>query len=593
VAAVTRIDDALSAHGGRLFVEGCDAHTLVERHGTPLHVVSEDQLRRNLRRITAAFAAAWSGPVRMLPAFKANPTLALWRILLEEGAGCDAFGPWELEAALRVGTPPALISFNGPAKDDAVLARAVALGVRVTADSLDELERLDAIARAAGARAPVRLRLRPHVPQLTMPSDLLEAPVSIADSVLAYKPGIPGDQVAAAGALIARADSLDARGVHMHFPRHVADPGALAVAVREFAALIEELSTAAGGWRPREIDVGGGFPMPRDPAGRALARRAGAPPAPPIEEFAAVVGHELAAFAGATLEAEPGRSLFGDAGLHLARVLSVKRQTAPAPYTWIETDTSEAFLPDGLLEHNAWTVVAAGRMDEPPTLHGDVVGRSCGFDVLTAGAELPAVEPGELVAFLDTGAYQDSASSNFNAMPRPATVLVTGDAHALVRRRETPADVFSRDVGGTARLDHTGVTVGDLDRSLRFYRDLLGLPVRAQGEDGGPHLAAITGLEGARVRFADLDAGGGRLVELLQYLTPVAAPAPAPPNAAGSGHLGIQVADVAAAAERLRGAGVTIRSRGPVAIEDDGDWAGVTCLYATDPDGFTVELIER
>jgi diaminopimelate decarboxylase len=593
VAAVTRIDDCLSARDGRLRVEAIDARALAERYGTPLHVVSEDQLRRNLRRIRDAFAAAWPyGPVRVLPAFKANPALALRRILDAEGAGCDAFGPWELDAALRAGTPPERISFNGPAKDEAALTRAVAAGVRVTADSLDELERLDAVARRLGRRALVRLRLRPHTPELTMPSDLLEAPVPVADIVLAYKPGIPGDQVAAAGALIARAEGLDALGVHMHFPRHVADPEPLAVAVRAYALLIEELSAAAGGWRPREIDVGGGFPLPRDPAGRALERRADAPPAPPIEAFAAVVGAGLAGFAGAALEVEPGRSLFGDAGLHLTRVLGVKRQTAPLPYTWIETDTSEAFLPDGLLEHNRWTVLAADRLDAPATLRGDVVGRSCGFDVLVAGAELPAVEAGDLLAILDTGAYQDAAASNFNAMPRPATALVSGGDHRLIRRRETAADVFARDVDGP-RLDHSGVTVADLDRSLRFYHELLGLPVRAQGVDDRPHIAAITGLAGARVRFADLDAGGGRVVELLQYLEPVSAPAAAPPNAPGTGHVAIEVADVAGAVERLRGAGAAIRSRGPVAIENDGGWAGVTCVYAVDPDGFTVELLQR
>jgi diaminopimelate decarboxylase len=598
------LDACLTVVDGRLRVEGCDAHALAERHGTPLNVMSEDQLRRNVRRIAAAFAAAWPhGPVRLLPAIKANPTLALRRVLDEEGAGCDAFGAPEVEAALRAGTPPERISFNGPTKDDAALARAVTLGVRVTADSLDELERLDAVARGLGRRAAVRLRLRPHVPELTMLSDLVEAPFSVADAVLAYKPGIPGDQVAAAGALLARAEGLDARGVHMHLPRHAADPQAWAVAMRAYAALIAELAAAAGGWRPREIDVGGGFPSARDPAGRALARRSGAPPPPPIEAFADAVGSALAAalqaagiaIDGVVLEAEPGRSLYGDAGVHLTRVLSVKRQSAPALYTWIETDTSEAFLPDGLLEHNRWTVLAAGRMDDPPALRGDVVGRSCGFDVLASAVELPELAAGDLLAILDTGAYQDAASSNFNAMPRPATVLVSGDRDALVKRRETLADVFARDVapGGAGRLDHTGVTVSDLDRSLGFYRDLLGLPVRATGEDDGPHVAAITGLDGARIRFADLDAGGGRLVELLQYLSPTAAAAPAAPNVPGSGHVAIQVADVASAVARLREAGVTIRSSGPVAIDDDGDWAGVTCLYATDPDGFTVELVER
>ena len=187
-----------------------------------------------------------------------------------------------------------------------------------------------------------------------MPTDLVDSPFSIADAVLAYKPGIPGDQVAAAGALFARGEGLDPRGVHMHLPRHAADPHAWVVAMRAYAALIAELAAAAGGWRPREIDVGGGFPSARDPAGRALARRAGAPPPPPIEAFAAAVGSELAAALqaagiavdGVVLEAEPGRSLYGDAGVHLTRVLSVKRQIG-AGSVHVDRDRHERGVPAG------------------------------------------------------------------------------------------------------------------------------------------------------------------------------------------------------------------------------------------------------
>src|SRR3954470_10581838 len=145
-AATHRIDDCLSVADGRLWIEDCSAADLAALHGTPLHVVSEDQLRRNARRLHAAFAAAWPhGPVRLLPALKANPALALRRLLDAEGHGCDAFGPEELEVALRAGTPPELISLNGPAKPDATLARAIAAGVRITVDSLDELLRAEAI----------------------------------------------------------------------------------------------------------------------------------------------------------------------------------------------------------------------------------------------------------------------------------------------------------------------------------------------------------------------------------------------------------------------------------------------------------------
>lgn len=602
MAAVS--DLCLRAEGGALHVEGCAASELAARFGTPLHVVSEDQLRRNARRIAAAFAAAWPhGPVRLLPSIKANLTLALRHVLNEEGTGCDAFGAGELEAALRAGTPPRLISLNGPAKGDATLRRAIEAGVRVTVDSLDELERLAALAEASGTRAAVRLRLRPHLPGATAPTDLAAEPLAIADAVLAYKPGLPADDLPAAGALLARSAGLDALGVHMHLPRHAADPALWGAAMEAFAALIAELSAAAGGWRPREIDIGGGFPSPRDPTGRALPRRADAAPPPPIERFAEAVGGELAralsaagiAPDGILLEVEPGRSLYADAGVHLTRVLHVKRQQTPRPYAWVETDTSEAFLPDGLLEHNGWTVLAADRMEAPAALRADVVGCSCGFDVLAPAADLPATAAGDLLAISDTGAYQDAASSNFNALPRPATVLVSGGSATLVKRRETLADLFARDVvpGGSARLDHAGVTVGDLERSLGFYRDLVGLPVLDRGEDDGPEIAELTGVAGARLRWADLDGGGGRIVELLEYLHPRAAAAPAEPNAPGSAHVALSVADLDGVRDRLRAAGVRVRSAGPVTLEDAGAWTGVTCLYAVDPDGLTVELLER
>jgi diaminopimelate decarboxylase len=605
-AGVSRIDDCLSLQDGRLRVEGCDAAQLAERFGTPLHVVSEDQLLRNLRRVQTAFASAWPhGPVRLLPAFKANPALALRAVLDEAGAGCDAFGGDELEAVLRAGTEPSRISLNGPAKSDALLERAVRAGVRIAIDSPDELERAEAAAARCGRRALVRLRLRPQLAGSPEPTDLADGPLAVARAVLAYKPGIPEDALATVGSRIAASAHLEVLGVHMHLPRHRAEPELWAAAVRDLARLIGRLRAAAGGWTPREIDVGGGFPIPRDPAGRGLERRAGEPAPPPLEAFAGALGEALARAlseqgiepAGIALEVEPGRSLYGDAGVHLTRVLHVKRQTEPEPWTWVETDTSEAFLPDGLIEHNGWTVLAATRGHEPPALVADVVGRSCGFDVLAAARPLPALEAGDVLAVLDTGAYQDAASSNFNAMPRPATVLVAGGSAELVRRRETAADVWARDVvprrlGGTARLDHVGMAVADLDRALGFYRDLLGVRLRARGDDGGEDLEALTGLPGAEIRWADLDAGGGRVLELLEYRRPVAPAAPGAPNAPGVAHVGVQVADLAAVLERLRAAGARIRSRRPTTLHG-GDWDGVTCLYVDDPDGLTVEVVQR
>jgi diaminopimelate decarboxylase len=109
-----QIDEALTIRDGHLFIEDVDSVALANRFGTPLFVVSEDQLRRNARAFVRAFDDRWrEGPVRILPSIKANHALALRHILTDEGMGCDTFGASELSAALRGGVQPDLISVNG------------------------------------------------------------------------------------------------------------------------------------------------------------------------------------------------------------------------------------------------------------------------------------------------------------------------------------------------------------------------------------------------------------------------------------------------------------------------------------------------
>ncbi|HET9411058.1 MAG TPA: diaminopimelate decarboxylase, partial [Candidatus Dormibacteraeota bacterium] len=122
-------DDCLSVRDGVMFIEDCDTTQLAAQFGTPLYVMSEDQLRRNVRAFKAEFQRGWpDGPVLVMPSIKANYALALRRILSEEGAGCDTFGPGELHAALTTGTPPELISFNGSSKSEALIQQAVGGG---------------------------------------------------------------------------------------------------------------------------------------------------------------------------------------------------------------------------------------------------------------------------------------------------------------------------------------------------------------------------------------------------------------------------------------------------------------------------------
>jgi diaminopimelate decarboxylase len=442
----------VSLREGTLWVEDCPAPELAARFGTPLYVVSEAQLRANARRFLAAFGDRWPhGPVRVLPSIKANLSLALRRVLSEEGMGCDTFGAGELHAALQGGVDPERISVNGAVKDAELVARAVELGARITLDHPRELPIVAAAARRLGRQARIRLRARLDL-DLAVPSDFFDEP--LGDATRRYKSGMSWDELIACGRDTLAAPELELTGLMVHLGRHSARLEVWRAMAAAYAELLGRAIAAWGTWRPQEIDLGGGFPLRRDPLAHRTAGGREPAPAPALEELADAILSTLSsalrrrgiATDGVALEVEPGRAMYGDAGVHLATVRNVKHQGEQGGRTWVETDTSEMFLLDVALEGARWPTLLAGRAGEPPTQTVDVVGRSCTFDVIAGAVRLPPAREGDVVAFLDTGAYQDACATNFNAMTRPATVLVDGVTAEVVKRAETIDDVFRRDI---------------------------------------------------------------------------------------------------------------------------------------------------
>lgn len=432
---------------GHLWVEQCDAVALAERFGTPLYVISAAQLRGNARAIRQAFEQRWPhGPVELLASLKANYVIAVRQLLNDEGLGCDVFGDNELRTALRAGVPAGRISVNGSAKSDALLRAAIIEGAAITLDSERELDAVLAITTALDKKARIRLRVRPDYPALTEPSDFFPE-MAIRDAAQLYKPGIEPRAARTLGLRALSEARVELTGVMTHLGRHSADPGVWAKMGEEFGTLVGELCAAWAPWRPQELDIGGGLPAPRDPT--HPDRR----PAASIGDYARCITHGLSAALvaggvdpdGIVLQVEPGRSLFADAGLHLGRVIHVKTQSRPVAARWVELDTTEMFMPDLLFEHAHFTPVFASKMATPPVGLAQLVGVSCGFDLIARDVPTPSVAAGDVIAFLDTGAYQDAAALNFDVLGRPGTVLVNRDRARLVKRHETLEDVLGRD----------------------------------------------------------------------------------------------------------------------------------------------------
>ncbi len=490
----SRIDDCLSKRNGHLYVEDCDAVELIREFGSPLFVVSEDQVRRNARRFQDAFQAGWTdGPVKVLPAAKANWISAVQRILADEGCGCDIYSPGELSIALDAGFDPQSISVNGVPKDRDHIRRCIQNGVRITIDGPEEVEMIEQAANELNKKAYVRLRLKPAISGFIKHSDFANMGLVPTDlAALVYKGGLTFDQVAAIGPRLLQMKNVELVGFHEHHGRHHVSTRYWEEQMKAYAAEMGRVCKMLSGFRPKEIDIGGGFAVSRDPFNKetdyseplllavlhtlsmglklagdkgryaVLSRllnafMTGRPNqrlAPAIEDYAdactRTLRRELPKHGidtrGLLLQLEPGRAMHGNAGIHLTTVKSIKHITTPIKWNIVVVDTTEFWFTGGRYEHHLHDYIIANKTEARRAFKADVVGRSCYGDRLLPAVFLPEVANGDILAILDTGAYQEVSMSNFNAMPRPATILVTDRRAEIVRRRETEADVLARDI---------------------------------------------------------------------------------------------------------------------------------------------------
>ena len=449
----TRLNRSLTVRDGRLFIEDCDVAELADQFGTPVFVVSERHLAQNLRDYRDALSAYWpEGETRIMAAIKANPNTAIRRVLTREGAGCDTFGMGELELALRGGVPPRDLAVNGSIKSRAVIRRALEVGCHIILDSPVELEYCQQEAAALGTRAQVLLRVKPYLADLELPSDFFPQR-TIRNMTQTVKYGIPTSEMLPMVPRIAELDRVDLVGVHSHAGRHSKRPQFWASLVTGMVDLIDRIRALAGGsWTPGIVSFGGGMAAPHDRETRVAVTDYASPT---VEDYAKVItgtfreqmharGFDTA---GILIEIEPGRGLHNETGIHLTRVQVVKHETEHIDRVWLETDTSEVFLSIGGLNVTPpFDYVFAAKADQAATGVADIAGITCNYECLAEQAPVPDVVAGDVLAFLNTGSYIEPYTCNFNALPRPGMVMVNGDRADWIKRPETQAEVFARDV---------------------------------------------------------------------------------------------------------------------------------------------------
>ncbi|MGH3134574.1 MAG: diaminopimelate decarboxylase [Gaiellaceae bacterium] len=409
--------DSASIEGKELAVGGVRASELAAGFGTPLVVYCEATLRARAREIRDAVPGAL-----VLYGFKAFPNVALMRLFAEEGLGADVASLGELAFARAAGLGGERLVLHGNAKSDEELRAAAEAGATVALDAEDEIERA---ARAGVHRVLVRVTLG-------VEADTHEA---IRTGHHGSKFGLPPEAALRAVAA-AHGVSLEVAGLHVHVGSQLADIAAHEETIVHLSGFAARCRDEVG-WTPALVDVGGGF---------AVRHVAAEPPAPLGElarRVATVVARSWAEhdLPQPQLLLEPGRALVGRAGVTLYRVRSVKRLD---DVTWAAVDGGMSDNPRPQLYGARYTALSATRADEPATETVSVAGLHCeSGDVVIDDVALPPPRVGDLIAVPATGAYTLAMSSNYNATPRPAAVLVREGEVRVIRRRETVDDLLA------------------------------------------------------------------------------------------------------------------------------------------------------
>lgn len=411
---------------GALFAESTPLSSIAAQFGTPTYVYSKAALLKNF---ASYFDACKDRDALICYAMKANSNLAILDLLAREGAGFDIVSGGELLRVLAAGGDPRKVIFSGVGKTSDEISLALAHDILCfNVESIPELHRINEVAGEMGKTAPVSLRVNPNVDAKTHPY--------IATGLKASKFGVAFDDALDTYRTAAALPHLEVVGIDCHIGSQLLDDAPLLEALDK---LIELIDTLAGeGIVIHHLDMGGGIGINYGEAGEAE-------PVPVGEYLGRVFAHidawRARKYDGKPIKVafEPGRSIVGDTGVLLTKVEFLK-PGAEKNFCIVDAAMNDLMRP---ALYQAWMDVQPVSPHAGEKVNYDVVGPVCESGDWLARDRQLAVNPGDLLAIMQAGAYGLTMSSNYNTRGRAAEVMVDGDKVHLIRKRENPADLFA------------------------------------------------------------------------------------------------------------------------------------------------------
>jgi diaminopimelate decarboxylase len=405
---------------GRLHAEDVDLAEIARAVGTPFYVYSAATLTRHYKLFTEALSPL---PHQVCFAIKSLSNIAVLKLLGDLGAGMDVVSGGEYRRALAAGVPGDRIVFSGVGKTREEMRLALTHGIRqFNVESEPELLALSAVAHAMGATAPITLRVNPDVDAKTHEK--------IATGKSENKFGIPIAKARAVYALAATLPGIKVVGVDVHIGSQLTDLAPFEAAFQKVAELTLQLR--ADGHDITRLDLGGGLGIP-------YTRSNEAPPLP--TDYGAMVKRTLGHL-NCEIEIEPGRLISGNSGLLVSEVIYVKEGEGRT-FLILDAAMNDLVRPSMYGAHHDIVPLVEST---GPGQDYDVVGPVCETgDTFAKGRALPALAPGDLVAFRSAGAYGAVMASEYNTRPLIPEVLVRGDQFAVIRARPSFDEILNRD----------------------------------------------------------------------------------------------------------------------------------------------------
>ena len=420
---------------GHLTIDGADAVALAKEYGTPAYILCEDVIRAQCRTYLSAARAAFGADALPLYASKALCFTGIYKLVAEEGLGVDCVSGGELYTAKKAGFPAERIYFHGNNNTDADLQMALDMGVgHIVADNCDELEALEALAAKAGKQQRILLRITPGIDPHT------HRAISTGHIDSKFGSAIATGQAMEITKLALSKKHLVLEGFHCHVGSQIFDVDPFRDAAHIMLQFIADVK-AETGFTAAELNLGGGMGVPYTEDDRSIDY------AGVIAEIGEIVRARCAALGLATprIILEPGRSLVAAAGVTLYTVGSVKQ--IPGFRNYVSVDGGMPDNPRYALYQSQYTALIANRASAPRDMIATVAGRCCeSGDLIGEGMALQTPVRGDILAVLTTGAYNFAMASNYNRLPRPPVVMVSGGKARLAVRRETFEDLVRNDI---------------------------------------------------------------------------------------------------------------------------------------------------